>query len=69
MKTLSQMVAEAHGDAQPEYLKHTLIGRDEIGRFAHALRNEAIDEAIHTLEADGDFAGAALLQRKLKGTA
>lgn len=46
MRNLSDLVAEAQGQPQAEYLKDTLIGREEISRFAKALRNEVIDECV-----------------------
>ena len=51
MKTLAQLVAESHKADQAEYLRHTLIGQQEILTFAQALRNQVLDEAIAAVEA------------------
>jgi hypothetical protein len=67
MKTLSQLVSEAHGTEQPEYLKHALIGREEIGRFAAALREQTIEEAVAAATGCGSIEHVIANLKALKG--
>lgn len=67
MKTLSQLVSEAHGAEQPEYLKHTLMGREEIGRFAAALREQVIEEAVAAATGCGSVEHVIANLKALKG--
>lgn len=65
---LTELLRKAKTD-DAEYLSQVLLGREEILRFAQGVHNRTVDACIQALEADGDFAGAALLDRQLRGAA
>jgi hypothetical protein len=72
MKTIAQLVSEAHNGPKAEYLQYTLVGQQEILAFAQALRNQVLDEAIATVGAtwtnNKDFIVANLASLKVPRT-
>jgi hypothetical protein len=67
MKTLNQMLDAAHADANHhEYLRYSLLGKDEIGRFAREVRDAVIDECAQAVGQCGSIEQAVAVVTAMK---